>query len=92
MARRSNSRNDSEQRVKVKPKLAKVSAVRFLQLQYPARVKYKGKVTGDWYEWAGAGSILPVAAEDAEDLLTKLMNRQPCCNSVNRPQPKFVEV
>jgi hypothetical protein len=91
LAKRSNSNSISEQRVKDEETLV-VSSVRLLQSQYPARVKHQGKVTGDWYEWPGAGAKVPVAAEDAEYLLSLRINSQPCCNSINKPQPKFVEV
>jgi hypothetical protein len=92
MARRSDTKHGSEQRVKGAKKLEEKAAVRRIQSQYPARIKYKGKTTGQWYEWAGAGSIATVDDLDADEILSKVMNRQPCCNSANKPQPKFVEV
>jgi hypothetical protein len=92
MAKRSAIKRSSEQRVKVAQESLDEPAVRLLQLQYPANVKYQSRVTGEWYLWAGAGAIVPVHAEDADYLLTKMVNNQPCCNSANKPQPKFVEV
>jgi hypothetical protein len=92
MASRTNSKYDSEQRVKVDEPLEEPSTVRLVKSQYPARILYKGIATGNWYEWAGAGAIVPVDALDVDDLLSKQMNRQPCCNSINMPQSKFVEV
>ena len=97
MVKRSNLDNDSkleisEQRVKVEATQVETPQTVRLMSQYPAIVKYTGKSTGKAYTWNGAGSIVEVDALDAEDLLTKLMNVQPCCNSPRRPQPKFVEV
>ena len=91
MAKRKRFDNVSEQRVKASKKLV-IPAVRRLQSQHPARIKYRGKVTGEWYEWARAGSIVLVDPRDADDLLSKMRNTQPCCGSIRKPQPKFVEV
>lgn len=91
MAKRSDSNDVSEQRVKARPVLER-STVRKLQLRYPAIVKYKGTVTGKLYEWSGAGAVLEVDSRDADELLMKYFNNSRCCGSVNKPQPKFVEV
>jgi hypothetical protein len=92
LASRTTSKYDSEQRVKVEQESLDEPTIRLLQSQYPARVIYIGIVTGKRYEWARAGSIVAVDVLDAEELLKKLMNKQPCCNSKNMPQSKFVEV
>lgn len=83
---------DVSERVKVEEPTLDVPTVRYLQNQYPARIKYKGIVTNQWYEWSGAGAIVPVDERDALDLLSKQMNTQPCCNSAKRPQPKFIDI
>jgi len=91
MAKRSSVKSISKQRVKVEPE-PKAPTVRYLQLQYPARVRHQGTSTGKWYTWAGSGAVVPVDVEDAEYLLTVQMNKNPCCGDKSRPQPKFVEV
>ena len=90
MAKRSNTKYVNK-RVKVEPKL-ETSTVRYIQSQYPARIRYEGKTTGKWYVWERSGAVIPVDTLDADEILSKVMNNNPCCGSRRIPQPKFVEV
>jgi len=51
-----------------------------LQLNIDAHVLYDGLETGKHYDWARAGSIVPVDALDAPTLLEKRIKSQSCCS------------
>lgn len=54
-----------------------------LQSMMDARLSYDGLVTGKHYEWAKAGSVVAVDADDAPALLEKRIVAQSCCNGSN---------
>ena len=54
-----------------------------LQSTMDAHLFYDGQVSGRHYEWAKAGSIEAVEAEDAPALLEKRIVAQSCCNGSN---------
>lgn len=100
MARRSytKKRNKSdiiEQEEQVKPPgvsvedeaLSRVS----LKLQYPVRYVHTSKLTGERYDWNGAGSIVSVNAVDAPVLLVKY-RQNGCCGSSPQRIYLFTEV
>lgn len=100
MARRSrNKKSDKsdiiEQEEQVKPlgvsvedeALSRVS----LKLQYPVRYVHTSKITGERYEWNGAGSIVSVNADDASNLLSKY-RQNGCCGSSPQRIYLFTEV
>lgn len=100
MARRSytKKRNKSdiiEQEEQVKPlgvsvedeTLSRVS----LKLQYPVRYVHTSKLTGERYEWNGAGSTVSVNAVDAPVLLIKY-RQNGCCGSSPQRIYLFTEV
>jgi hypothetical protein len=51
-----------------------------LQSQIDAHIHYTGQVTSRQYEWARAGSIVPVDVLDAPYLLEKRIKSQSCCS------------
>ena len=56
-----------------------------LQLNIDAHVLYDGLETGKHYDWARAGSIVPVDALDAPTLLEKRIKSQSCCSGSDVP-------
>jgi hypothetical protein len=51
-----------------------------LQSMVDARLLYDGRVSGEHYEWAKAGSVVAVDARDAPYLLEKRIKSQSCCS------------
>lgn len=62
-----------------------------LKLQYPVRYVHTSKLTGERYEWNGAGSIVSVNADDAPVLLIKY-RQNGCCGSSPQRIYLFTEV
>jgi len=46
---------------------------------YPARLRYASPSTGESYEWSSAGSVVEVAIEDVDFLLSKKLGSTGCC-------------
>ena len=44
-----------------------------------AKVKLRGSVTKNWYEWSKAGAKVGVDERDVPDLLKKKLGEKPCC-------------
>ena len=91
MARRSRSRNVSGLN-QVKP-LEAVSDTNKtnLKLTYPVRYIYNSTITGERYEWNGAGSVVSVHADDVATLLGKY-KKNGCCGASPQKNYIFVEV
>lgn len=70
-------------------KIIKEVAVRSL---YPSRLKYIGAISSKVYEWADAGSIASVLAEDVPALLEKRIGNRSCCGAVNQGGNKVFEI
>lgn len=49
---------------------------------YPAVMKMEGSVTRNLYVFNGAGSVVKVAPEDAEDMINMRRGNRPCCGGV----------
>jgi hypothetical protein len=73
-----------EERVKLEPP----ASVR-LRSNYPDRLIVIGNVTGNRYEFPRGGSELPVANDDAPEMLTKTFGGNSCCGSGAKPVHKF---
>jgi hypothetical protein len=73
--------------VSVNEALSRVS----LKLQYPVRYVHTSKITGERYEWSGAGSTVSVNAVDAPILLIKY-KQNGCCGSSPQRIYLFTEV
>jgi len=73
--------------VSVNEALSRVS----LKLQYPVRYVHTSKLTGERYEWNGAGSIVSVNAVDVPVLLGKY-RQNGCCGSSPQRIYLFTEV
>lgn len=75
---RSSSVRNSNERVKVEDTpVTKENTIR-LQLLVDVIYKAKGLVTGKWYIFPGAGSIVNVDERDAQVLLERRMNTCNC--------------
>lgn len=62
------------------PKEVTINSERIsIQSLYPAHLRYTGRVSGQLYSWAKAGDVVSVLKEDAQELLAKRINAQPCC-------------
>lgn len=55
-----------------------------LQSVFSAHLKITGRTSGKLYEWAKAGDVVDVWAEDVEDLLQKRIGNSACCGGVQR--------
>lgn len=69
-----------------------IKAIVKLQNQLDAKVSYDGRYSGKHYEWAKAGSVVPVDAQDAPELLEKQINTNSCCNGSSTGQSVFIVV
>lgn len=61
-----------------------------IQSLLDAHVIYDGQVTGQHYEWGGAGTIVTVDEQDVPELLSKRRGKKPCCG--NSEQPPIFQV
>lgn len=57
--------------------------------KFPARLMYKGQVTGQLYIWEQAGAIVDVDARDLPELLSKKIGETSCCGSSQRGNSLF---
>lgn len=75
-------------KVEIEPAVQLRETVRVILLQ-PVNMKYTGTVTGQRYQWHGAGSVIEVDLEDVEELLKK--KTRPCltCSGSNVETPYF---
>lgn len=46
-----------------------------------ARIIYDGAITGEHYEWSGAGAVVSVDERDVLELLAKRLGSQSCCGA-----------
>jgi hypothetical protein len=53
-------------------------------------VKTNGKITGKQYIFSGAGSIVYVDKEDADEMKKNVVLRQSCCGSYSSPYFSFL--
>lgn len=61
-----------------------------VQLMKSLILQTKGKITGKEYIFNGAGSIVYVDKEDAEEMKKNVTLRQSCCGSYSIPYFKFL--
>lgn len=58
---------------------------------YPSRLKYSGAVSGEAYEWEGAGAIVMVRTEDTPYLLNLRIGSRSCCGGTGGNGNKVFE-
>lgn len=56
---------------------------------YPSRLKYIGTVSGEAYQWGGAGEVAMVLPEDVPALLEKRIGNRACCGALNNGNQVF---
>lgn len=84
---KSNINDRNSKRVKVNTVQLR-DTVKLVLLQ-PSSVRAIGSVTGTEYFWSGAGSIVEVDAEDADELLKKRTYNCGNCPNSSSPSPYF---
>jgi hypothetical protein len=91
MARRSSSRNVSGlNQVNLLEAESDTNRIN-LKLTYPVRYIHNSTITGERYEWNGAGSVVSVHADDVANLLAKY-RKNGCCGASPQKNYIFVEV
>lgn len=70
------------------PQETKINRVA-IRASFPSRLKYSGAVSGEEYEWTGAGDIVMVLEEDVPTLLEKRIGERGCCGAVQQSNKVF---